>query len=56
MELLHLARLGDVEELIRRVEDLPSTDPQYESAAEALIGFARQYDMKSVRQMLAPGD
>jgi CheY-like chemotaxis protein len=53
-ELLHLARLGDVEALISRVEDLPAVNPQYGRAAAALIGFARQYDMKSVQRMLSP--
>lgn len=55
-ELLHLARLGDVEALISRVENLPAANPQYGSAAEALIGFARQYDMKSVQRMLSPSN
>jgi hypothetical protein len=55
-ELLHLARLGDVEALISRVEHLPTVNPQYGSAAEALICLARQYDMKSVQRMLSPSE
>jgi len=52
-ELLHLARMGDVRTLARRVEDLPALDQRLQGLSEKLAGYIRQYDLKSVRELLS---
>jgi signal transduction histidine kinase/DNA-binding NarL/FixJ family response regulator len=52
-ELLHLARLGDVQALARRVQDLPALNPRLQGFSETLAGFIRSYDLKSVRELLS---
>jgi hypothetical protein len=52
-ELLHLARLGDVQALARRVRDLPLLNPRLREFSEMLAVFIRSYDLKSVREILS---
>jgi signal transduction histidine kinase/ActR/RegA family two-component response regulator len=52
-ELLHLARVGDVRALAQRVHDLPALDLRLQGLSETLAGFIRQYDLKSVREILS---
>jgi len=55
-ELMHLARLGDVQALARRVQDLPVLNPRLQGFSETLADFIRSYDLKSVREILSRGE
>ncbi|HEV8332784.1 MAG TPA: ATP-binding protein [Steroidobacteraceae bacterium] len=52
-ELLHLARMGDVQALARRVQDLPALNSRLQGLAETLAGLIRSYDLKGVRKLLS---
>lgn len=52
-ELLHLARMGDVEALAERIAELPALDKRLLGVTETLAGLVRQYDLRSVRELLS---
>jgi CheY-like chemotaxis protein len=52
-ELLHLARIGDVQALGLRVGTLTAIDPGFERFAERLAALTRQYDLRSVLSILS---
>lgn len=52
-ELLHLARMGDVGMLSRRVDELRDADEGSRELADSITAHLRRYDVKAVRELLA---
>jgi len=53
-ELLELARMGDVQTLNRRIDDMRRLNGGFQGLVDELAGLARNYDMRAVRELLQP--